>query len=87
MNARKMVGFIQEHLKSVSVFFVPSTANRNGKVVLIGYNLRLHFSPSVIQECVNRDIYFICLPPNGLVNVSHLMWLFSNQLKSNGRIF
>ena len=63
MNARKMVGFIQEHLKSVSVFCVPSTENRNGKVVLTGYNLRLHFYPSVIQECVNRDIYFICLPP------------------------
>ena len=47
---------------------MPSIENRNGRVVLIGDNLGSHFSPSVIQECVNRDIYFICLPPN----VTHL---------------
>ena len=48
--------------------FLPSTENQNGRVVLIGDNLGSHFSPSVIQECVNHDIYFICLPPN----VTHL---------------
>ena len=44
--------------------FLPFIENRSGRVVLIGDNPGSHFSPSVIQECVNHDIYFICLPPN-----------------------
>ena len=33
-------------------------------MVLIGDNLGFHFSPKVIDACVQNDIIFICLPPN-----------------------
>ena len=45
--------------------FIPSIRKHQGKqVVLIGDNLGSHFSPKVINACVENNIIFICLPPN-----------------------
>ena len=45
--------------------FIPSIRKHQRKqVVLIGDNLGSHFSPKVIDACVQNDIIFICLPPN-----------------------
>ena len=45
--------------------FIPSIKKHEGKqVVLIGDNLGSHFSPKVIDTCMQNDIIFICLPPN-----------------------
>ena len=44
--------------------FLPSIEHLKGPIVLIGDNLGSHFSTSVIQECMARNIFFICLAPN-----------------------
>ena len=45
--------------------FILSIRKHQGKqVVLIGNDLGSHFSPKVIDACVQNDIIFICLPPN-----------------------
>ena len=44
--------------------FLPSIEHLKGPIVLTGDNLGSHFSTSVIQECMARNIFFICLAPN-----------------------
>lgn len=46
--------------------FLPHVKNncKAGPKVLIGDNLGCHFSPSVIEKCLEHGIRFIALPPN-----------------------
>ena len=45
-------------------FILSIRKHQEKQVVLIGDNLGSHFSPKVIDACVQNDIIFICLPPN-----------------------
>ena len=44
--------------------FLALIQHLKGPIVLIGDNLGSHFSTSVMQKCMARDTFFICLPPN-----------------------
>ena len=45
--------------------FLPATQHqRDGPIALIGDNLGAHFSPGVIEECIENKVIFLCLVPN-----------------------
>lgn len=44
--------------------FLPHAKRLTGKVVLIGDNLAAHYTPEVIEACIQNDITFTFLPPN-----------------------
>ena len=65
---KQFLHLIEEHLK--------------GPTVLIGDNLGSHFSTSVIQECMARDIFFIYLSPN----TTHLCQLLDVAVFRNAKV-
>ena len=44
--------------------FLPHVKDKKGPKVLIGDNLGSHFSPKVIESCIENGIRFVTLPPN-----------------------
>lgn len=44
--------------------FLPATRHLKGPIALIGDNLSSHLNPTVIEICRQKNIRFICLPPN-----------------------
>lgn len=44
--------------------FLPHAKRLPGRKVLLGDNLSSHFTESVIQQCKENDISFVCLPKN-----------------------
>ena len=44
--------------------FLPHVKDKNGPKVMIGDNLASHFSPRVIDACLEHGIRFVTLPPN-----------------------
>ena len=44
--------------------FIPAIQHLPGEKLIVGDNLRSHFSPKVITTALEHDVYFTCLPPN-----------------------
>lgn len=44
--------------------FLPAVRHLQGPIVLIGDNLASHISVAVLKTCEEKNIKFICLPPN-----------------------
>jgi hypothetical protein len=52
--------------------FLPHTRRLPGKKLLVCDNLSSHLSVSVIQQCREEDIEFVCLPPNSTDKIQPL---------------
>ena len=53
-----------------------------GKVVIFGGNLALHFSEEVLKKCKDINLSFVCLPHKSTYMCQHLdVWIFAPLMK------
>jgi hypothetical protein len=65
--------------------WIPTVQRRRGKHVLIGDNLASHLSVDVINTCKEKNISFICLPPNSTDKLQPLDVGYFGPLKNHWR--